>query len=198
METYTIKARPTKYRGIEFRSRLEATWAAMFDQLHWKWDYEPIDLNGWVPDFVIRGEYRELLVEVKPTIDMLPDAIDKALAAAPNACLLFLENGPVDRHAGKGVGSAKWCDIIGFASSPYYREKDRVPRLLSVCQNMKDYIWDAHLDGEKYRGFHSGRFINQPVDDDGLWVDADDYWDEYADLAPLWAEATNLTRWKPS
>ena len=42
---------PTKYNGINFRSRLEARWAAFFDQLKWEWEYEPIDLNGWIPDF---------------------------------------------------------------------------------------------------------------------------------------------------
>jgi hypothetical protein len=28
---YTIKAIPTKYKGVLYRSRLEATWAAAFD-----------------------------------------------------------------------------------------------------------------------------------------------------------------------
>jgi len=88
---YTIKAHPTIYNGVEFRSRLEATWAAYFDLLGWdgkrhddrlgsnvtSWEYEPIDLNGWTPDFVIRnksllgGEVGKLascvyLIEVKP------------------------------------------------------------------------------------------------------------------------------------
>lgn len=45
------KAIPTYYQGIRFRSRLEATWAAFFDQAGWEWKYEPIDLDGWIPDF---------------------------------------------------------------------------------------------------------------------------------------------------
>lgn len=48
---YTTISYPTKYDGVLFRSRLEARWAAMFDILEWGWDYEPFDLNGWVPDF---------------------------------------------------------------------------------------------------------------------------------------------------
>lgn len=64
---YTIKPIKTKYAGVIFRSRLEATWAAFFDLMGWKWDYEPIDLDGWSPDFLLRGDYREeILVEVKP------------------------------------------------------------------------------------------------------------------------------------
>ena len=35
-----IKAIPTCYKGIPFRSRLEARWAIIFDQLGIDWHYE--------------------------------------------------------------------------------------------------------------------------------------------------------------
>jgi hypothetical protein len=74
---YNIKAHPTKYKGVMFRSRLEARWAAFFDLAGWSWEYEPIDLPGWSPDFRCtfhcghsecggRGSTHTLLVEVKP------------------------------------------------------------------------------------------------------------------------------------
>ncbi len=63
---YTIEAHPTTYRNTRFRSRLEATWAAFFDKLEWRWDYEPFDLKGWSPDFRLKGKLRDVLVEVKP------------------------------------------------------------------------------------------------------------------------------------
>jgi len=56
---------PTTYRGITFRSRLEATWACFFDLAGWPWEYEPFDLEGYIPDFVLRL-HAPLLVEVKP------------------------------------------------------------------------------------------------------------------------------------
>lgn len=59
---------PTRYNGVTFRSRLEARWAAMFDLLGWKWDYEPLDLKGYIPDFILNW-HRPMLVEVKPIID---------------------------------------------------------------------------------------------------------------------------------
>ena len=71
---YNIKAHPTKYNGVQFRSRLEARWAAFFDLAGWEWEYEPIDLVGWSPDFKLtipclhsecNGQH-VLLVEVKP------------------------------------------------------------------------------------------------------------------------------------
>ena len=63
---YNIKAIPTTYAGVNFRSRLEARWAAFFDLVGWKWDYEPFDLDKWTPDFLIRTTCCEVLVEVKP------------------------------------------------------------------------------------------------------------------------------------
>lgn len=62
---YTIAAHPTMYNGVQFRSRLEAKWAAFFDEMHWEWEYEPLDLGKWSPDFLIKGEH-SALVEVKP------------------------------------------------------------------------------------------------------------------------------------
>lgn len=69
-----IHAIPTKYNGTQFRSRLEARWSAFFDLCGWRWEYEPFDLNGWIPDFVLLGKERRLLVEVKPifTLQELP------------------------------------------------------------------------------------------------------------------------------
>lgn len=73
-----IAAIPTVYAGVTFRSRLEARYAAFFDLVKWKWEYEPFDLNGWTPDFrlVIPCDHSEcagshtLLVEVKPYISI--------------------------------------------------------------------------------------------------------------------------------
>ena len=60
-----IKAIPTMYGGVQFRSRLEARWAAFFDLVEWRWEYEPLDLDGYVPDFVLRF-VEPIAVEIKP------------------------------------------------------------------------------------------------------------------------------------
>lgn len=62
---------PTSYAGTNFRSRLEARWAAAFDLLDWKWTYEPFDLAGYIPDFLIESrqvESEPMLVEIKPAV----------------------------------------------------------------------------------------------------------------------------------
>lgn len=71
---YCMKSHPTVYDGVLFRSRLEARWAAFFDIIGWQWEYEPIDLEGWTPDFRVTfpcghsecNGCHVLLVEIKP------------------------------------------------------------------------------------------------------------------------------------
>lgn len=60
-----MRAIPTVYAGVQFRSRLEARWAAFFDVVGWPWEYEPLDLAGYIPDFVLAFPM-PMLVEVKP------------------------------------------------------------------------------------------------------------------------------------
>lgn len=67
---------PTEYGGVRFRSRLEAQWAAFFDLLGWGWEYEPFDLSGYIPDFVIPsagaedGQAKSVVVDVKPILTL--------------------------------------------------------------------------------------------------------------------------------
>lgn len=72
-----MAAIPTRYNGVQFRSRIEAKWAAMFDLLGWRWEYEPIDLDGYIPDFVLVFPAGGVLVEVKSIF-----GVDDLIAAA--------------------------------------------------------------------------------------------------------------------
>jgi len=81
-----IPAIPTQYKGVQFRSRLEAKWAAFFDLLGWKWEYEPIDLSGYIPDFMLLTTTSPIFVEVKPCTTLQefetdPSALPRALKA---------------------------------------------------------------------------------------------------------------------
>lgn len=62
-----IKSIATRYDGVEYRSRLEARWAAFFARIGWSANYEPFDGDGYIPDFLIDGQ-EPLLIEVKPAI----------------------------------------------------------------------------------------------------------------------------------
>jgi hypothetical protein len=132
---YSIKAIPTLYRGVQFRSRLEARWAAFFDLCKFKWTYEPYDLDGWMPDFELRWDAADetvirVLVEVKPFLWFRKDPFD------------FIDNelrAKVGRHSGVVVGAefdpmhlgdtsrraigirlfpeSRWCEWAPFPSS---------------------------------------------------------------------------------
>lgn len=67
MTTPVRSAKPTHHAGTNFRSRLEARWAAFFDLVGWSWVYEPFDTGNWIPDFLILGK-QPFLVEVGPCV----------------------------------------------------------------------------------------------------------------------------------
>jgi hypothetical protein len=71
-----MKAIPTEYRGVRFRSKSEAILARCFDIAGWLWLYEPksnfegdqpiLNVHSW--DFLIENQSDfQILVEYKPT-----------------------------------------------------------------------------------------------------------------------------------
>jgi len=71
----TIKAKPTTYRGVRFRSRAEARFAVALDSEGIAYEYEPKfeKLAKWTPDFIVKfpvcgGETFNVLVECKPAL----------------------------------------------------------------------------------------------------------------------------------
>ncbi len=65
-----VPAIRTRYNGVSYRSRLEARWACLFDSLKWPHVYEPVDLDWYVPDFVLTFPHGPIAVEVKPEFTM--------------------------------------------------------------------------------------------------------------------------------
>jgi len=63
-----IKSLPTEYRGVEFRSRLEARWAVYFDEIGIEWFYElegfALPSGPYLPDFWLPQV--RMWAEVKP------------------------------------------------------------------------------------------------------------------------------------
>jgi hypothetical protein len=95
-EAQTIKAIPTVYRGIVFRSRNEAKHAGFFDELDIDWVYEP---EGWelhdptggqtiryIPDFYLTND--QMYVEVKRDWKTMSD---EECARAERKCDLLAE-----------------------------------------------------------------------------------------------------------
>jgi hypothetical protein len=116
---------PTMYAGVNFRSRLEARWAAMFNVLGIDWAYEPIDLPGWIPDFRVGQWY----CEVKPEIS--DDGLDKHVAKIQRS---------VDEYLG---ADPSWLGVVMLGNT--IRDDGHVGS--AVTRNFGRWLW-RHDDGE--------------------------------------------------
>lgn len=170
---------PTKYRGINMRSRLEAKWACMFDLLGWKWEYEPIDLNGWIPDFAISDARKNIkgfgaselksitLIEIKPIFEFNYDydtimKIERAINAPLNE----------DREC----DSDEWEEF--FKNSPY-----DFALLGAELIADNDFSYD-------YKRLMLGRLMQFTF---GWMPFATTFSNDF--LRSSWAEATNQVQW---
>lgn len=186
--TQAIKAIETiGERGIKYRSRLEAKWARMFELLNWPWQYEPIDLDGYIPDFILTFPNAPILVEVKPatTLADLPQYTRK------------VQDSWWDREA-IIVGASPFMggDTFDFPILGLFAERD------------DDGAWDWS-DGRLCRCVKCGK--STLYHEDGSWrcrfngcYDGDRYIgrfnfhsDQYGSLMGRWGQACNLTRWMP-
>lgn len=101
-----MKAIPTTYRGVQFRSRLEARWAEFFDLIGVVWQYEPegYEAGGvrYLPDFWLahirhRGGPGGLFFEVKagaPTVQERAKA--QMLADGSGRPVILVQDSPKD------------------------------------------------------------------------------------------------------
>jgi hypothetical protein len=174
-DIFATKSYSTRYGGVTFRSRLEARWAAMFDLLEWKWDYQPLDFNGWIPDFVIYGAKR-VFVEVKPVTEFPQDvaySIDRSgcsdeVVIVGMTCPLNLETPWRDARCLGWLREDGWwqpCPLGRWAAS---RGK------IGFTHAMGSYH-DRITGG--YDGGHGANWVTEE------------------ELTMLWREAGNRTQW---
>jgi hypothetical protein len=117
----SLKAMPMRYRGTQFRSTLEADWAATFDELRWYWEYEPLaielkDGSIYRPDFFlpsqrvwceVKGPHNE---RIKKTIQ-LHEALEYDEWTWGNDLVVVLRPpGPGERAQWEGAGEGQ--DIV--------------------------------------------------------------------------------------
>jgi hypothetical protein len=113
-----LRARPTIYKGVQMRSRLEAGFAQWLDGMGFEWEYEPecfaSDGGQWLPDFrvdipalipTLNDEHVPYVwasvtyVEVKPSTFTRQEAAEyrRRMAAVyrthPNAAAIIAQDG---------------------------------------------------------------------------------------------------------
>jgi hypothetical protein len=188
---YQIKAHPTRLQGRVYRSRLEAKWAAFFEKCGWPFEYEPFDLPGWSPDFLLGGDI-SVLVEVKPITAIDNDVVTKMVQAAAAAEwpgeLLLVGTSPIWRPS----YDCGWDNAaVGYLVEPcaLYGVMDWASPIVGpapVCaaeNGMPDFhsdtmAWCGRIFGLEYRK-------NRYCYTDAAW------------LKELWNDAVNQVQWKP-
>jgi hypothetical protein len=174
---------PTAWNGLVFRSRLEAQWAYFFEQLNWPWNYEPIDLEGYIPDFVIAFPAGPLLVEVKSEfyVDELRKAAPKIEASSWAHEAIVVGTSPVMQGSGDlptlGLLAERDHDVDGA-----YRWDRGIAHSCDACKG-----WALHHGGGSWRCRVCGE-----EDGNGLVLNVNP-----ADLLAIWREATRIMRWHP-
>lgn len=175
---YPTSGIPTEYAGVHFRSRLEATWARFFNLCGWQWDYEPIDLPGYIPDFVLYGE-RTILVDVKPVLtcaDLMQRAKSIADVCADHDVLVL--------GAGLIPSTAFGAQCVGVVSERMGPDGELIfdRAVLMTCRECgaKSFFheslrWDSRMCGH-YDGAH---FIG-----------------DFPDAIDVWNQAKNGAQWK--
>ncbi len=177
------KAIPTLYRGVQFRSRLEAKWAAFFDAMGWPWQYEPFDLAGWIPDFLIG---RHIVAEIKPVTSYPNEVIREIDAALPverdidgryewPQCepIVLGCTVPVVEHPYWGFGSELGVPIGWMRAAPANWRRDREPRwdLAAIGKfHKKDWYFPDPATAEM-KEFHNEWFGLFHIDDSDLYQD---------------------------
>ena len=203
---YAIKAIPTTYAGVNFRSRLEARWAAFFDLCGWKWDYEPFDLDGWAPDFLLKGKIKAL-VEVKPVDFRGPDRQLYAQALAHGAKAFGVsiprKDGALPEYEALVIGNGpfkgdRWS--LGVFAAPR-RDWGEIERELH-SQHINDPTFGCDV-ADLYCGRsatldYAARYGNYQYRIGGEY-DGDSHLHQIGDDTPekLWREAGNIVQWKP-
>lgn len=167
-----MQAIPTKYAGVQFRSRLEARWAAFFDLLGWKWEYEPIDLDGYIPDFIVRTDVHRfddsMFVEVKPFVSLSDSLADVKQKIDESGC-------------------SKTIAIVGARLHPY-EDDDRLCAYTTSSVRVGEIRF-----GKRWYAADVGLFGFDHNDHDSCTCIDDD--DERR-LIGFWREAGNRVQWR--
>ena len=159
-----MRALRTQYKGIWFRSKLEAQWAKLLDHFQIKWDYEPVgyrfsDGTMYLPDFWL-PESRTWL-EVKGVMDQTD---------MHKVEMLLRESGRpvvIGYSMGQFRACDMWPDAVHNAEYELASMEDSVLIQCTVCGSWSfigvDGGWSCRCCGAYDGNGHIGWRINNDV-----------------------------------
>jgi hypothetical protein len=149
---HEIKALPTYYKGVKFKSRLEARWAVYFDYMGISWQYEPqgFDLGDgirYLPDFLLNG-YVWAEVKAGSFDEQELEKCRRLTSQSKQDCLLLsgppdakiyevLVNGIYDLIDGVWVKQdwvTQYCTVAYFKHNKYFFVDDHPDGITSVFE----------------------------------------------------------------
>lgn len=151
------------------------------DALRWTWDYEPFDLRGYIPDFIVRFDHAPLLVEVKPETEAsgLSAHLPRIAASGWPGEALIVGATLWDAQAPHPILGALARPVVTPWGAEWELGEARSFRCLSCGSSSvldADASWHCRACGEADR--HIGVFAMGEVD-------------------RMWAEAGNRVQWRP-
>lgn len=189
------------------RSRVEARWAAFFDRLGLRWEYEPFDAAGYIPDFVLVG-LRPLLVEVKPDLrqqDLMryTERLDRALLDCWSEDVVILGATP-DLEPEEEFWSNDPI-VVGLMGERGYRDTEADEETvrwwdaahLFVCNGAGE---DCGSSGSEHFAINHkyGSYAGRPCGHYGGDHHIARYMERAGPALNLWGEACTEVRWEPT
>ena len=191
-QQYNIVPKPTIFENRQYRSILEAKWAAFLSLCGWEHEYEPVMLEGWIPDFAIWGATGNTIwVEVKPVVTF------------PNDVAKKIEQGLPDTYRSRGDELL----ILGTKPAPRSLSAElevaphRLGWLARSTPGMRGWEWGDCIFGHWSTAAQFGFCHSSDSSRDRITGTAGDkpiasHNTAGNDLSRLWAEASNLVQWR--
>lgn len=142
-KTPSIEAVPRRYAGVNFRSTLEADWAATLDDLEVLWEYEPKAVTlpsgaTYIPDF--------FLPEIGTWIEVKGPGVPRVEKAREFAATVACP------CQGRGRCVQSECQIVlighppkdarrGWDGTPYWSTAIGDPAYLAICSPCRRHYW---------------------------------------------------------
>jgi hypothetical protein len=161
-----MQARPTMYRGVLMRSRLEASFAEWLDLAGLQWDYEPVCYTSkdgqYLPDFRLRAVHvgttgeRTVYFEVKPPLERpaalaVLDRMKAIWASEPQAILALAMADHADWFW------LTWCTAAGPTGEAGWSSSGLAGDAMWMsCEGCR-LAWI-----ESERRLHAGQFFPEP------------------------------------
>lgn len=133
------------YNGLQFRTRLEARWAAFFDLAGWEWHVNPVAVDDWAPDFRVTFPCRHsecagthtLLVAIVPSSNIDDIKSHPCLENAYGVCAAY-----------KGLNVAVDAGAV-FGTSPKVSQWEFVHGSGGGIYEVGSFVHDANSLWEK-------------------------------------------------